>query len=485
MCLLGYSGIGVDDSLREPDPPDLTEAEATPIPSQPTGSTPQQPVTAGISLSGFKDVFAIPDFRRLFWGQGISALGDWVGTLAFIVAAKRLAPDRPAAVAVVLVLRLLPSFFATPIGGVLSDRWDRKKIMIWSDVARWGLLLIIPFVPRIGVLYTLAFAQEIFSLVNLPARDASLPNMVPGDRLEAANALIMGSSFAGIPLAGPIFAILAWTGEHFPRHIPGEHIFRARPYTFAFFFDALTFLVSAWFIARITLPKRPPRVEGQPAERFWEALKDGTVYISRRPLLRGLAWAVTLGMLGGGVLFALGTFYVEETLGGGDVEFGWLMGLFGAGMVSGFLISQLKPPGGVLWMVRISLLVMGGVLIFMAVFPTLWIAYVVAIGFGASFSVAIIVAMSAVQARTDDEHRGRVMGTVHMLFRGALSFGALGAGAIATLVPMGGVDLPVVSFHPDKNQVALIVAGALIAAGTIGVRARNGGAPDDVQPVSA
>src|SRR2546422_3739198 len=86
--------------------------------------------TVPLSLAGFGDVYRIRDFRLLFWGQGISALGDWVGTLAFIVAARALAPDRPAAVAVVLVLRLLPSFFATPLGGVLSDRWDRKRIMI-------------------------------------------------------------------------------------------------------------------------------------------------------------------------------------------------------------------------------------------------------------------------------------------------------------------------------------------------------------------
>lgn len=431
------------------------------------------PPAGGLSLAGFGEVFRIPDFKRLFWGQAISALGDWVGTLAFIVAARQLVPGHPEAVAAVLVLRLLPSFFATPIGGVLSDRWDRKRLMIISEIARFAVLLFVPLFPKIGVLYVTAFVHECFSLVFLPARDASLPNIVPAQKLEAANALIMGSSYGGIPLSGPVFAALAWAGANFPTRIPGEHIFRARPYSFALLFDAFTFLVSAALIARMALP--PATRDGQP-ERFLESLREGARYIDARPLLRGFAYAVTLGMLGGGVLFALGIGYVSDTLGGGDVAFGWLMGLFGAGMVIGFLVAQVKTRG-VFWMIRLGLLAMGGVLIFMAVWPTLWIAYLMAAVFGTAFSVTIIVAMSAVQARTDDRHRGRVMGAVHMLVRGALSVGALASAGLAAAIPKGGLRMPA-GFRPDRNQVALIIAGALIAGGTAGVRTAEGDGPD-------
>lgn len=416
-------------------------------------------------------MFGIRDYRRLFWGQAISALGDWVGTLAFIVAAHQLAPNRPEAVALVLILRLIPSFFATPIGGVLSDRWDRKRIMVWSDLARFAIIAAVPFVPKLGALYVFAFVQECFSLVFLPARDASLPNIVPSEELEAANALVMGSSFAGIPLSGPVFAALAWVGTRYPITVRGEHIFR-RPWAPAFIFDALTFVLSAVLIQRISLPTKPPAPAG-PKERFFASAREGWLYIRQRPFLRGLAYAVTVGMLGGGVLFALGIGYIRQTLGGGDVEFGWLMGLFGAGMVAGFVISQWKR--SVTWMVRIALFSMGSVLIFMAVFTVLWIGYLMAVAFGAAFSVSLIVAMSAVQSRTDDAHRGRVMGFVHMLVRGALSIGAAVSAGIATLVPAGGLHLPL-AFRPDKNQVALIVAGTLIIAGTTGVR---GSKPDE------
>ena len=283
-----------------------------------------------------------------------------MGTLAFISAAQRLQPHQPAAVAIVLILQLIPAFFATPIGGVLSDRWDRKKIMVSADIIRFGLILLVPFFPNIGVLYAIAFAQACFSLVFLPARDASIPNIVQENHLEAANALVMASSYGGIPLSGPIFALLAWTGTHLD--LGQGHYFNAHPESFAFFFDAVTFLISAALIRRLALG-RAAHAEENSAEGFFTSVKEGVQYIGRRPLLRGLAYSCAVAMLGGGVLFALGVGYVHQTLKGGDVEFGFLMGIFGAGMLGGFVISQLKPPGGVKWMVRIALLTMGSVLI--------------------------------------------------------------------------------------------------------------------------
>src|SRR5260221_3186544 len=170
----------------------------------------------GISLDGFKAVFRNRNFRALFWGQAISSLGDWVGTLALIGAADFRSHGQPLAVTAVLVLRLVPTFLATPVGGVLSDRWDRRKIMIYSDMARFAIISVVPFIPNLYVLYVLAFAHETFSLVFLPARDASIPNLVGTEHLEAANAAVMGSSFAGIPLSGPVYAGLAFVGAHYP-----------------------------------------------------------------------------------------------------------------------------------------------------------------------------------------------------------------------------------------------------------------------------
>lgn len=446
-----------------------------PSPGEPLAAPslqPREPVpTAGISLEGFKAVFAIPNFRWLFWGQAASALGDWVGTLAFIAAAADLSDGNAFAITGVLVLRLVPTVFATPIGGVIADRFDRKRVMIYSDLARFVVIAATPFVPRLGALYAFAFVHECFSLLFLPARDASLPNVVPPERIEPANALVMGSSFAGIPLSGPVYGALAAIALHFPAGLPTAGRWLAHPWGLAFVFDAVTFLVSAAFIARMTLP--PPRAaEGEAAERFVPMLRAGIGYVRSTPILIGLAWAVSLGLLGGGVLFAKGISYVTETLGGNDVAFGYLMGIFGGGMVVGFFASQVRTERGALWMLRGALLAMGGVLGTMAAIPQLWMAYIMAAVFGLTFAVAIILGMSQAQIITVDHMRGRVMAIVHILVRVALLVGAVAAAGIGAIFSRG-LTLPVLGWHFDPNQVALAIAGGSIAAGVAGVRGRR------------
>src|SRR5439155_25530104 len=138
---------------------------------------------AETSQTGVRALFDARGFRRLLIGQAVSGIGDWVATLAFSTLAFDLTRNSTA-VAVVLVLRLLPPIFAAPVGGLLADRMDRRLIMVSCDVARAGLILLVPFFG-IGVLYVVAFVHECISLLFLPARDASIPLLVPdrGDLL--------------------------------------------------------------------------------------------------------------------------------------------------------------------------------------------------------------------------------------------------------------------------------------------------------------
>src|SRR5512133_2718595 len=98
------------------------------------------------SGGGFGPVIRAPGFRRLLIGQGVSSLGDWVATLAFIVAAYALTHGHTTAVAVVLVLRLVPPIFAAPVGGVVADRLYRRTVMVTCDLTRAILIAVVPFV---------------------------------------------------------------------------------------------------------------------------------------------------------------------------------------------------------------------------------------------------------------------------------------------------------------------------------------------------
>src|SRR5919201_2459935 len=168
---------------------------------------------------GVRGLFGIRGFRRLFAGQAVSGLGDWVATLAFIALAYDITQNQTA-VAVVLILRLVPPIFAAPVGGVLADRFDRRLVMVSCDLSRAVLILFVPFLGLAG-LYTIAFVHECISLVFLPARDASIPQLVEDrEALPLANGLILGSSFGSIPFAAAVFGALRLGASHIPASIP-------------------------------------------------------------------------------------------------------------------------------------------------------------------------------------------------------------------------------------------------------------------------
>ncbi|HEX2266736.1 MAG TPA: MFS transporter, partial [Actinomycetota bacterium] len=191
-------------------------------------------------------------FRRLLIGQAVSSLGDWVATLAFIAAAFALTDGNQTAVGLVLVLRLVPPIFAAPVGGVIADRWSRRSIMVASDLIRAALIAVVPFV-NIALLYVIAFVHECISLFFLPARDSSVPDLVPKGSREEANGLVLASSYGSIPIAAALFGGLRLLGSNLPSWIPFADVFRDHPTAFAFFFDSATFLFSAVMIATLQL----------------------------------------------------------------------------------------------------------------------------------------------------------------------------------------------------------------------------------------
>ncbi len=118
------------------------------------------------------------------------------------------------------------------------------------------MIALVPLVRGLWWIYLWAFLVEVASIVFLPARDASIPDLVDGNDLPLANGLILGSSYGSIPLGAAAFAAVA--------ALPGSDI-GGRTHALVFWIDALTFLVSFFCIARATtsparrLPIGPPR----------------------------------------------------------------------------------------------------------------------------------------------------------------------------------------------------------------------------------
>jgi dTMP kinase len=411
----------------------------------------------GTDRGGFGAVLRSAAFRRLLIGQSVSSLGDWVATFAFIAAAYSLSDENQTAVAVVLVLRLVPPIFAAPIGGVVADRLYRRTIMVTSDLSRAALIALVPFV-NLGLLYAIAFVHECISLFFLPARDASVPLLVPRRALPEANGLILASSYGSLPIAAAAFGALRLVASHIPGWVPFGHLFRAHPTAFAFFFDAATFVFSAMMIAGLQMPRKSSDTRIDLFRDFAEGLR----YVWGHAGLRSLAYGLIVSMFGGGVLFAVGIAFIHQTLGGNDVAFGWLASLWGLGMGLGLLIVRFLVKGGRPQVFLVAVTICGGLLIVMALLPFLWLSFVAAVPFGAAFSVAILLALSLAQEVTEDRIRGRIMGGVQMLFRVGLGAGALGVGALAHSI--GKVHLWLTL---DGNQIGLIAGGVLILLGAM------------------
>ncbi len=309
-------------------------------------------------------------------------------------------------------------------------------------------------------------------MVFLPARDATVPDLVPAESLPTANGLVMGSSYGAIPFAAALFSGLRLVSGNVPSWVPGAGLLETHPLALPFFFDAATFVFSAVMIAGIPVPRHP--IEGR--LQIFEGVTEAFRYARRTPGVRGLAVGVGVAMFGGGVLFALGIAYVRETLGGGDAEFGFLVSLWGLGMAVGVGTVHLLVKRGEAYVFQLAVVGCGGILVAMAFLPFTWLALVAALGFGMSFSVAVMLAVTLLQRLTEERIRGRLLGGAHMLFRVSLALGAIGVGGAVGGFGGLSIGVGVARIRFDGNQVGLLLGGVLIllgalAAGSV-VRAR-------------
>src|SRR5437763_4090659 len=128
-------------------------------------------------------VFGSHAFFRLWIAQVVSALGDWLGFLAITILAASLGSGTGAnAVGLVMSARIIPGFFLGPVAGVMVDRWDRKKVMVSCDLGRALIIGCLPFVHNVTGLGVASLLLEVCTLLWSPAKEASVPNLVPTDR---------------------------------------------------------------------------------------------------------------------------------------------------------------------------------------------------------------------------------------------------------------------------------------------------------------
>src|SRR3954451_2756267 len=329
----GRPGAGAG---RRPEIASLTPPPADGTAAGPGGSI-QAPTAGGeLPVSDVRAVLRIPAFRRLWIALSFSSLGDWLGLLATTALAQELNTGYSAkayAIGAVLGVRLVPSLLFGPLAGALADRLNRRVTMVVCDVVRCGLFVSIPFVGSVWWLLVASFLIECASLLWIPAKEASVPNLVPKDRLEAANQLSLFSTYGSAAPAAGIFALLSTVSTPLGDVVP---FFADRETALALFVNAASFLFSAATVSTLRTIGRAQRKGGEQeaASSVLRDVRDGFSYVRRDPLVRGLVIGILGGFAGAGTTISLGRLYVD-LLGGGDAAYGMLFGAVFLGLAAG------------------------------------------------------------------------------------------------------------------------------------------------------
>lgn len=269
------------------------------------------------------------NYRNLWLGAVISQLGDWFNLIASASLIADLT-DAGTAISYLFLARFLPLFLFSPLAGVLADRLDRRLILVGTNLLRaltvLGFLLI-DNPSQIWLFYLLTLTQFALSALFTPARTAVIANIVRHEDLVTANALdsftwstmlAVGSLLGGI--AASQFGIGA-----------------------AFAIDALTFLLAAWFTARVHLPAVLAEERAAASRGGWFDFLDGLTYLRGQPYILILSLVKAGGSLVWGAINVLEVNYAEHIFplrGGGEATLGIIYAITGLGTGFGPLLLR-------------------------------------------------------------------------------------------------------------------------------------------------
>jgi dTMP kinase len=417
----------------------------------------------GTRSATLKDLLTHPSFSRLWRAMLVSSMGDWVGfvAVASLVAGIGGKSLGGLAVAGVILSRLAPSVLFGAFAGVLVDRFDRKKVMVMADLGRAALYATMPLLPRLWLIFLVSFFIESLSLVWTPAKDASVPNLVPRRQLSNANSVGLMTTYGTLPLGATIYTALAGVATAIGGYL-GQH-----PEALALWADALTFLFSARMVSRLDLTvgtaaaRRKRRQEGQ---RFslgaaFVEVREGIRFLREHPLVRVMTIGIVLAFVGGGAVISLGPVFAQYTVNAGATGFGYLMIALGVGMAVGMAAMG--------WITKRidkerlfgpAIMVSAGCLLVLAGMPTIGLAALWTVPMGATAGLAWVSGYTLLQENVSDDFRGRTFATLNVMVRVGMFVSLLFFPAIYTALSHTGLQ-------QNGTRVALAVGAAIVAIG--------------------
>jgi MFS family permease len=351
---------------------------------------------------------SVRNYRLYFFGQIVSMSGTWIQSVAQMWLVYELTGSG-VALGVVTALQFTPVLVAGMWGGIVADRFDKRKILIVTQAAAALLAALLGTLTALGMIelwmiYVLAFALGTVSVIEVPTRQSFVVEMVGEDQLSNAvglnstvftSARVIGPAVAGLLIAG---VGIAW----------------------CFLINALSFTAVI-----VSMTKMDPTKlhRGAPVERAPGQLREGLRYVWNTPVLRSsLLMMAIIGTIAFNFRILLPVM-AEREFGGGAGTFGALSAVMGIGTVLGalFAASRRQPTRKTLIYSAIAY----GILIVIAGFaPTLSLEMIALVPMGAAGIAFVVTANSTLQLNAKESMRGRVMALYSVVFLGSTPIGS-------------------------------------------------------------
>ena len=388
----------------------------------PTPAAPAQQVTRG--------VLAIKPFRKLWNSMLFSSLGDWLGLLATTAMAQQLSGGDYAkanfAIAGVFIARLLPAVFLGPIAGVIADKLDRRKLMVNCDILRAALYISIPIFNNYFWLYTAMILVECITLFWSPAKEASVPNLVPREKLESANQVSLLAAYGTAPVAAALFTFLSL----FTSAINAAFSINVTAVDLALYANAASFAFAAFVIFNLREIPKGAAAKHSAETGILKSLHEGWQAVSGSKLIRGLIVGMVGAFVAAGAVIGLARTFVGD-LGGGEAAYGVLFGAVFTGLALGIALGpKIFAQFSRRRLFGASLTISGAFLVALAAIPNLVLAVFIVVILGAFSGITWVTGFTMLGMEVKDDVRGRTFAFVQSLIRVVL----VGVLAVAPLI---------------------------------------------------
>lgn len=422
---MGGGGFGACFDLRMPPPPEALGSRAEEA-EGPAGAVDASSESGGRTSGSavFADLTPLrryPAYRRLWFGQTVSTVGQQMTSLAVAVQVFALTGSS-FAVGLVGLFVMAPVVAFGLLGGAIADSMDRRRLGLVASSGMVGLVVILAVlavlrVDQVWPLYAVVALHAACWAVNSPAHAAIVPRVLPTEALPAANALSSLSLTLGLTL-GPLL---------------GGLVVAVGGVQAAYLIDAVAFSVALYALWR--LPEMPPSggAKGDGHARQRASVREGLRFLQSRPNVRATFLAHLSSMVLG-MPRALFPAVAAAWYGGGSATIGMLTAAIAVGAFTGALFSgwlgRVRRQGRA---VLLAVVAWGSAITAFGLTASLWLGMLLLAVAGFADTVSSVCRTTIVQVTTPDEMRGRLSGVLVVVGAGGPRLGDLRCGSVATL----------------------------------------------------